>query len=46
MCIRDSPTTTSILAPEPFPPSKGIFVYGLGRGAVTKFKLVEIPDDV
>ena len=40
------PTTTSIVAPDPFPPDKGIFLYGLGGATVTKFIPVDIPVEV
>ena len=46
MMLPPVPTTTSIAAPEPFPPDNGMFLYGLGGATVTKFIPVDIPVEV
>ena len=39
------PTTTSILAPDPFPPTRSKFVYGAGGSIVTKGGLAALYPD-
>ena len=46
MILPPVPTTTSIDAPDPLPPIKGISLYGLGGATVIKFNPVDIPVDV